>query len=87
MTPLGRDTYVFIVRLWREPREIASAQPMWRGTVEHVPTGERCSVRRVQDVSTLIAERLGETSPNRPWWRFGWLMWRSAPGSGWSQGG
>ena len=74
MTSFGRDTHVFIVRLWREPREIASAEPEWRGTVEHVPTGERRSVKRVHDVCMVIGDRLEQTGTSRPWWRFGWLV-------------
>ncbi len=50
MNSNDEETQVFIVRLWRELREIEGARPLLRGTVEHVPSGERCSVR---DVSAI----------------------------------
>lgn len=44
------ETQVFIVRLWCERREIEDARPMLRGTVEHVASGERRSVRDLMDI-------------------------------------
>jgi hypothetical protein len=33
-------THSFIVRVWRESRELPDASQEWRGVVEHVHTGE-----------------------------------------------
>ena len=51
MNSNDEETQVFIVRLWRERREIEGARPLLRGTVEHVASGERCSI---QDFSGLL---------------------------------
>jgi hypothetical protein len=31
----------FVVRVWREPREIGGAAPIWRGSIEHVNSRKR----------------------------------------------
>ena len=48
------ETQVFIVRLWRELREIEGARPVLRGTVEHVASGERRSIRNMDDVTAFV---------------------------------
>ena len=45
MNSNDEETQVFIVRLWREAREIEGARPLLRGTVEHVASG-RAAVSR-----------------------------------------
>ena len=45
MNSNDEETQVFIVRLWHKQREIKGARPLLRGTVKHVPSGEKCSVR------------------------------------------
>ena len=52
MKSIDEETQVFIVRLWREVREIEGARPLLRGTVEHVPSGQRRSIR---DLKSLVA--------------------------------
>ena len=51
MKSIDEETQVFIVRLWRERREIEGARPVLRGTVEHVPSGER----RSMDLSGIVS--------------------------------
>ena len=48
------NTHVFIVRIWLERREIANVIPEWRGVVEHVPSGERCYLRDLQEIAACI---------------------------------
>lgn len=55
MAPRDEDAHVFIVRVWREPREIAGAQPEWRGVVEHVASKQRRFIREPSDISTFVA--------------------------------
>ena len=31
----------FVIRIWREPREVRGSDPEWRGRIEHVQSGER----------------------------------------------
>jgi hypothetical protein len=52
MTSLEKHTHVFILRVWREAREIEGATPEWRGMIEHVPSGER---RYVQSLDSILA--------------------------------
>lgn len=51
-------THVFIVRIWQEKREIEGAQPLWRGVVEHVSSGDRCYTEDLDDVSQFILRYL-----------------------------
>lgn len=48
-------THVFIVRLWCEPREIAHAQGLWRGSVEKMPGGERRCFDRLARLLAHVA--------------------------------
>lgn len=52
------NTQVFIVRIWREPREIARAAPAWRGVIEHVPSGDRSYLKDLDEIPALIAPYL-----------------------------
>ncbi len=65
-------THVFIVRFWREPRELETVPPEWRGVVEHVKSGERRFVQHPQDVARAVAAYLGATQPGifGRLWRF-----------------
>ena len=56
MMSLYRDnTQVFIIRIWREPREIEGASPEWRGSIEHVASGERHYLTNLCDILDYIA--------------------------------
>ena len=60
MEPFEEHTQVFIVRIWREPREIEGATLLWRGAVEHVASGERCYVQRLNEITRFIARCSGK---------------------------
>jgi hypothetical protein len=45
---------VFIVRVWREPRESVSAPTECRGVVEHVASGQRRFFRELGDLNEFI---------------------------------
>lgn len=77
MTLSGDDTHVFIVRIWREPRELPGAQPVWRGSIEHLPTNARRYFVDLDDIVDFIApylETMGVRSAGRRWGR-GCLTW------------
>jgi hypothetical protein len=44
----GRHT--FIVRIWREPREIEGMTPEWRGVVERVGNGDHRYFQRLDEL-------------------------------------
>lgn len=48
----GRHT--FIVRIWREPREIEGLAPEWRGLIEHIGSGEHRYFRQLEEVDRFI---------------------------------
>jgi hypothetical protein len=49
------DTQVFIVRFWRETRELEGAHPIWRGSVEHMPSGQRIYVKNFKEVERVMS--------------------------------
>ena len=56
----------FVVRLWLEPREITNAAPVWRGVIEHVPTGKRMYMKNLDQIKAFIESYLPETGKNKP---------------------
>jgi hypothetical protein len=49
--------HLFIVRFWREDSEGASGG-QWRGSVEHVPTGQRTHFVSLDVLDTFISKQL-----------------------------
>ncbi len=49
------DEQVFIVRFWREQREIENAPHVWRGVVEHAMSGERQYVNDLAGTMRFMA--------------------------------
>lgn len=43
--------HAFVIRIWKEHREIEDADPSWRGVIEHVPSGKK---RYFQDLLHII---------------------------------
>jgi hypothetical protein len=62
MPPFEQNTHVFVVRIWSEPREIEGAAPIWRGVIEHIPSGERRYVQNLDDMTDFMVpflEKMG----------------------------
>lgn len=55
------NRHVFIVRIWLEPREVEGAAPQLRGTIEHVPSGMRRSVKALTEITDFIRSWLPES--------------------------
>ena len=66
MESFEEDTQVFIVRFWRETRELAGAHPIWRGSVEHVPSGKRIYVKNFKEVEGAMSSFVPETEKRKP---------------------
>jgi hypothetical protein len=49
------DTQAFIVRFWREARELKGADPIWRGSVEHLPSGRRVYVKNFKEAEGVMS--------------------------------
>ena len=63
MSGVGLDlseahTNSFIVRIWLEETAEEAGQATWRGHVTHVPSGERCYVKDLEDIIAAIAPYL-----------------------------
>jgi hypothetical protein len=52
------ETHVFIVRLWKERRDIPDAPDLWRGRAENIATGE---IRYFRTAAELAAHLLAQT--------------------------
>ena len=55
MESFEEDTQAFIVRFWREGRELEGARPIWRGSVEHLPTGQRIYVKNIKEAESVMS--------------------------------
>jgi len=51
---LTETTQVFILRVWRETREIEGAAPEWRGVIEHAPSSERRYFKNLDELVDFI---------------------------------
>jgi hypothetical protein len=58
----GRLEHLFIIRVWQEPEQIKTAE--WRGSVEHVPSGQRLYFVSFNDLNDFIRLRLSSPSRN-----------------------
>jgi hypothetical protein len=52
------DSQAFIVRFWLEPREIQGEKPLWRGVIEHVPSGRQLALKDLDMITAFIESYL-----------------------------
>ena len=52
MKSTKESSLAFIVRIWVEPRELKDAEPIWRGVIEHVGSGERVYFDQLEQIMT-----------------------------------
>lgn len=62
----GGDTEGFLVRVWMERREIPGAEPLLRGSVEHVGSGTRRFVKALEEVVSFISLYLQDAPSDAP---------------------
>ena len=74
---LGDNTHVFIMRIWREPREVEGAEPEWRGVVEYLATGDKSYFNSLDTLLAFLVEKSGAQmqarSAQRPRQPLHWL--------------
>jgi hypothetical protein len=58
-----RQQHLFIVRMWQELGDEIDSE--WRGSVEHVPSGQRIHFTSLVDLNDFIGWRL-ESTPVAP---------------------
>jgi hypothetical protein len=58
---------IFILRIWREPREIEGATPLWRGVITHLADGEKAYFKSLDKMVDFILPYLEEmgVQPNQ----------------------
>jgi hypothetical protein len=55
-----KNDQAFIIRIWKERREIKGESPIWRGVIVHVPTGNRRYLYDVVHIVTFINSYIEE---------------------------
>lgn len=73
-----QDRHVFVVRIWREPREMPGAAAEWRGVIEHLPTQEHRYLTDLRAIGRFIApylDSMGVAQARRGRWSR-WLQRR-----------
>ena len=63
MSPLKRLEHLFVVRIWEETGRSKSNQ--WRGSVEHIPSGQRLYFSSFADLNDFIDWRLHSEQSDR----------------------
>jgi hypothetical protein len=66
MQLLRHAAHVFILRIWREPRDVEDAPAIWRGRIEHVTTEESRYFSTLDEALIFIAQKLGTDEENSP---------------------
>jgi len=82
MALLEDRTAVFIVRVWCERGDGDSAIAEWRGSVEHIETGQRAFFRNLESVIEFMKphlESIGIDAQQRFWERIASAMDDSQP--------
>ena len=77
MALLEDRTTAFIVRIWCERGDTESLAPEWRGSVEHVQTGQRAFFRHLDAVIDFMKPHLqgiGVDAQQRFWERISTVM-------------
>ena len=52
------NSHAFIVRFWLEHREIQGEKPLWRGVIEHVPSGRLLALKGLDEITAFIESYL-----------------------------
>ena len=54
MDPFETSTHSFIIKIWREWTGTQPGHATWRGSITHVPSGERRYLHDLKDILTFI---------------------------------
>ncbi len=61
MARFDQETHSFIIRLWREHRDQPEEIAIWRGWIEHLPSGQRHYFKDTEGLHDIVFDYLGET--------------------------
>ena len=59
---VNEDRHLFIVRVWHEASELAPGG-QWRGSVEHVPSGQRVHFITLEALTEFVGQYWGHDGP------------------------
>lgn len=66
---LEERTHLFVVSIWWERRDVPSAPPLWRGSIQYERTGQRLYFRDVETLLQFLQTTAGIPVPSRLSWR------------------
>jgi hypothetical protein len=69
------DTYAFVIRIWHEAVDKGGRVIAWRGSIQHVGTGERLHFDDIDEMSDFIRKKSYlDDEPAASWWQslLGW---------------
>ncbi|GGO30524.1 hypothetical protein GCM10008949_25500 [Deinococcus humi] len=72
----------FVIKIWLEPGGSPVGRLPWRGQITHLPSRESRAVRRLDDITVVIAGALERSGADPGWhWRWGrhWRTWTGRP--------
>ncbi len=58
MSMVDSVSIAFVLRFWFERREIEGAVPIWRGVIEHIPSGERHYFEKLDELPSILTPYL-----------------------------
>lgn len=61
MARFEQETHSFVIRLWRENRDLSGATAVWRGWVEYIPTGQRHYFQDTKRLYDIVFNYLGQS--------------------------
>ena len=62
------STHSFIIRIWHEAVDNEGNILTWRGSIEHVGSGERLNFSRLDEFTEFIREESGLRNTYTTWW-------------------
>lgn len=76
MTSTEKKREVFVIRIWRERRELQEIPPEWRGEIECIGSGERRYLKSLDEIIAFIAPYLEQMGVKieRQWAIPAWLV-------------
>lgn len=60
MTLFEAETHSFLLRLWRENRDDPKLPAEWRGSIDHIQSGQRYYFRDLAEIGRIVTTYLGE---------------------------
>lgn len=58
MEGIETNSHSFIVKVWVEDSAKEDATGLWRGSITHVPSGQRCYLNTLDEIQDFIAPYL-----------------------------